>query len=212
MAELDWSAFQASFAFDAFPPNARVLDVGFGNAEQMLAARARGVHVTGVETDANLVAKAQAAGLDVRQAVAEALPFADASFDGIICKVVVPYTDEAVAIREWGRVMKPGAIALVAYHGAGYYLRYLLEGAHWKFRVYALRALVNTWLYGLSGRRLPGFVGDTLFQSEARLRRHYASAGLELEAFTPARRYASFPVFILHRLRRRESVPDAGRP
>jgi SAM-dependent methyltransferase len=200
-----WDPYQErSFAYDTFPSGARVLDIGFGDGMQMEAVRAAGAQVVGVEYSPELVEKARARGFDVQQAPAERLPFPDASFDGVICKVVVPYTDEAFAIREWGRVMKAGATALVSYHGAGYYLRYLLEPEHWKERVYGARALANTWVYRWLGRRLPGFVGDTIYQAERRLQRHYACAGLAVESRTLGATYRGYPVFIHHRLRRRD--------
>ena len=201
-----WDPFQErSFRYDVFPEGARVLDVGFGNAEQMSAAQERGASITGIEYDGALVTTARAQGFDVQQAPAEKLPFPDASFDGIICKVVLPYTDEARAIREWGRVLRPGATALVSYHGAGYYLRYLVQGENWKYRVYGARSLANTWLYRWTGKRLPGFVGDTIYQSESRLRRHYEAAGLVLESRVHGPAFGGFPVFICHTLRRAAS-------
>jgi hypothetical protein len=99
-------------------------------------------------------------------------------------------------------VLKPGGTALVAYHGAGYYLRYLAQGENWKYRAYGIRTVVATWYYRWVGRRLPGFIGDTLYQAEPRLRRHYADAGLALERSVLGRTFAGFPVFIHHRLRR----------
>jgi SAM-dependent methyltransferase len=199
-----WDPFLADFpSHDDFRRGARVLDVGFGEGAQLVAVKARGGEVCGVEYAPALVDAARARGFDVQHAPAERLPYPDATFDGLICKVVVPYTDEARAVSEWGRVLKPGALALVSYHGAGYYLHYLLEGGEgWKYRVYGLRSLVNTWVYRWSGRRLPGFVGDTLYQAEARLRRYYEKAGLQIESRTLGRTYLGFPVFIHHRLRR----------
>ena len=140
-----------------------------------------------------LVEAGKARGLDVAWAPAEKLPHADSSFDGLICKVVLPYTDESVAIREWGRVLREGGQVRASYHGAGYFLRYALAGADWKERVYGVRSIVNGWLYAISGKRLPGFMGDTIYQSESRLRRHYASSKLELDASFLGRSYLVLP-------------------
>jgi len=118
--------------------------------------------------------------------------------DGVVCKVVMPYTDEARVMGEMGRVLKPGGRAIVCYHGAGYYLRYLLEGPSWKRRLYGLRTLVNTWAYALTGRRLPGLAGDTLYQSRRRLARYYRAGGIVLVADSPARDYLTYPVFVYH--------------
>jgi hypothetical protein len=115
---------------------------------------------------------------------------------------VIPYTEEAQAIAEMARVLKPGAVAHLEFHGLGYSLKYLCAGENWKFRVYGGRVIVNTVYYRLTGARLPGFIGDTLYQSRARLERYYRREGLELLADPPARGYLGAPVFIYHTVRR----------
>ncbi len=114
----------------------------------------------------------------------------------------MPYTNEAMAIREIGRVLRPGGIARVSYHGLGYSLRYVLTERDWKRRVYGARVIVNTWIYAMTGRRLPGFWGDTLYQSSARLRRYYERSGLDLVDERPSARFAGAPVFLYHTIRR----------
>jgi SAM-dependent methyltransferase len=189
------------FDFSDFPSGARVLDIGFGDGEQLAAARTQGCRTVGVEYDPALALRARALGLAVARASADDLPFRGETFDGVICKVVIPYTDEARAIGEIARVLRPGGIARLSFHGLGYKLRYLLAGGTWKRRVYGARVIANTAVYAATGRRLPGFWGDTLYQSERRLRRYYARTGLEVVA-TPAPRYLGAPVFIYHTLRK----------
>lgn len=199
----EWPGYlNETFDFASYPPGSRVLDVGFGTGNQMRKLLARGCHTVGLELDPGLVARGGARGLTVCRAVAESLPFQSASFDGVVCKVVVPYTDEARAVREIARVLRPGGVARVSYHGLGYFLRYLIMERNWKRKVYGLRTVVNTWWYAATGRRLPAFVGDTLYQSDRRLRRYYAAAGLELVDAPAAARFAGAPVFIYHVLRR----------
>jgi len=198
-----WDSYIADdFPFASFPPGARVLDVGFGGAGQMRrVARAGGV-AFGIDTDGALCRQAGAAGLRVCRASAEQLPFGSGSFDGVICKVVIPYTDEARAIAEIARVLMPGATARVSYHGFGYSLRSLLLDRDWKRRVYAARTIVNTLVYRIACRRLPGFWGDTIYQSAARLQACYRRNGLELIEAHPSPRFANAPVFMYHTLRR----------
>jgi SAM-dependent methyltransferase len=200
----EWADYIApEFHFGGFPPGARVLDVGFGGGEQLRRLTTAGCRGVGIELDPTLASSGQRSGLTVCRAVAEQLPFATGAFDGLICKVVVPYTDEARAVAEIARVLRPGATGRVSYHGLGYKLRYLLAGQHWKLRVYGARVLVNTWFYAMTGSRLPGFWGDTLYQSESRLRGYYERAGLELVEAHPSPRFFGAPVFIYHTLRRR---------
>jgi len=203
-ATSDWARYIADdFSFADYPPGARVLDVGFGGGEQMRHLLSRACRSIGVDVDPQLVADGRRAGLSVCRAVAERLPFRTGTFDGVICKVVIPYTDEAVAVAELARIVRSGATARVSYHGLGYKLRYLLTDRDWRRRVYGARVIINTCWYVVTGKRLPGFWGDTLYQSERRLRKYYARSGFELVSTHPAARFLGAPVFIYHTLRRR---------
>ena len=198
-ASCEWSGYIADdFSFIDFAPGSRVVDVGFGTGEQMRNLRARGCRMFGIEYSGALAARGRQAALDVCRAAAEQLPFRSESVDGLICKVVVPYTDESQAVAEFARVLRPGGVARISYHGLGYSLRYLLTDPNWKRRVYGLRTIVNTALYRVAGRRLPGFWGDTIYQSSRRLQRYYAANGLTLREEHPAARFAGGPVFIYH--------------
>ena len=198
----EWKEFAVDdFRFDVFEPGAHVLDVGCGTGEQMRSLRRAGCDVVGVEPSLDLVKSLNAQGLDVRRGFAEHLPVDAASFDGLVCKVVLPYTDERRAIAEWARVLRPGARVRAIYHGAGYYARYLREGPGLALRIYGARSLVNTWVYVATGRRLPGFVGDTLYQSHGRLAQYYRQHGFTVERVWPSRPYGPWPVFIYHELR-----------
>jgi SAM-dependent methyltransferase len=198
-----WSAYLAhDFSFADFPPGSRVLDIGFGTAEQMRRATAGGCRAYGVEYHGELARGGHVNGFHVCRAKAEALPFRDGIFDGIICKVVIPYTDESAAIAEIARVLRPEGIAHLSGHGLGYSLRYLLTGTNWKLRVYAARVIVNTLIYAIRGRRLPGAVGDTLYQDRRRMRRAYRRVGLEVVRDHRSPTFLGAPVFIYHTIRR----------
>ena len=93
----------------------RVLDVAAGNGNATLAAARRYCDVTSTDYVASLLdsgrARAQAEGLPVRfqQADAEALPYADASFDIVMSTFGVMFTpDQEKAAAELARVCKPG--------------------------------------------------------------------------------------------------------
>ena len=199
----DWSSFVATdYAFDVFPRGSRVLDIGLGRGMQMRALTAKGCRSFGIEYDPALAAAGARDGLAVCRASSEQLPFADAALDGVVCKVVILLTDEEKSVAEVGRVLRPGGTARISYHGVGYSLRYLLADPNWKRKVYALRTIANTVAYRSTGRRLPGFLGDTLFQTTRRLERYYRRFGLELVEEHPAPRYAGAPVFIYHTVKK----------
>ena len=189
-----------------FRPGSRVLDVGCGRGEE-LARLERSQVAVGMDVSHESVAHCRSRGLKVLRGKAEAIPLRTGSMDGLFCKVVIPYTDEARALCEIGRVLKTGGTGHLCYHGVGYYLRYLLLDRSWKRRFYGLRSILNTWFYAITNRRLPWFWGDTIYQSRRRLARHYGRSGLELFKETQAKSFLGFPVFIYHSIRRVR--PDA---
>lgn len=198
-----WDGYLSKdFSFVEFAPDMRVLDVGCGNGMQLKELERRGCTAIGIDADWTSLVSCRGQGLRVLWARAEQIPVKDASLDGLVCKVVIPYTHEARAFREVSRILKKGAVCYCCYHGAGYYLRYLLIGPSWDFRLYALRTLVNTWFYAFTGQRLPGFLGDTLYQTRRRLARYYSRNGLRLLQETLPRTFLGLPVFVYHSLQK----------
>jgi ubiquinone/menaquinone biosynthesis C-methylase UbiE len=93
----------------------RVLDVAAGNGNATLAAARRGCRVTSTDYVPGLLERgaerARAERLDVKfqTADAEALPFADASFDALLSTFGVMFApDQARAAAELARVCRPG--------------------------------------------------------------------------------------------------------
>jgi SAM-dependent methyltransferase len=92
-----------------------VLDVAAGNGNATLAAARRGCHVTSTDYVPALLergaerARAERLNVDFQVADAEALPFADASFDSVLSTFGVMFTaDHAKAAAEMARVCRPG--------------------------------------------------------------------------------------------------------
>lgn len=198
-----WSAYLTSPPdLSHYQSGGTVLDVGCGGGEQLTRLRDAGCRAIGLELSPESARACRTMGHPVIIARAESLPFRSNSCHGVLCKVVIPYTDERLAIEEIGRVLAPGGVAVLYLHGVGYSLRYLLKPDVWKRCVYAARTIVNTAVYRLLGRRLPGFLGDTLFQSEARMRGYYRAAGLSFEPTVQSARFLGQPVFITHVLRK----------
>ena len=99
--------------------------------------------------------EAAAVGLRVVVAAAEQLPFQTRALDGVLSKVMLPYTDEEGVLAEIGRVLRLGGECELVTIGLGYYLAYLFVARRPGRKRYAIRTIVNTWCYrrrGAAGR------------------------------------------------------------
>lgn len=99
----------------------RILDVGCGTGQlaAALASVAR-AKVWGVDASEEMVAIARAAvpaGVGIRQAAAEQLPFRDAWFDRVTMSLVIHLVDRRSALDEVRRVVAPsGRAAIATFH------------------------------------------------------------------------------------------------
>lgn len=104
----------------AVTPGAHALDVacGTGILARTVAARVGAVgRVTGLDLDDGMLAVAArlAPGIEWRQGPAEALPFADDSFDAVVSQFgLMFFTDRPAALREMMRALRPGGRLVVA--------------------------------------------------------------------------------------------------
>ena len=97
-------------------PDTPVLDVACGRgATAITIAAEHGCPVAGVDlSEANIASAEYAASktggrFDFRVGDAEALPFADGSFDAVVCECALcTFPDKAAAAREFARVLRPG--------------------------------------------------------------------------------------------------------
>lgn len=95
----------------------KALDVGCGDGARYGArVRASGVEFHGVDISEVAVASARERGIDARIAsLADPLPYANASFDVVICLEVLEHlVNPAIVTREIARVLKHGGFALLS--------------------------------------------------------------------------------------------------
>lgn len=103
----------------------RVFELGCGGGiNQQLYDPARVTGFTGLDPSAKLLDYAREAAArkgwqaDIRQGFGEALPFADDSFDTVVCTFTLcSVNDQARTLAELRRVLKPGGAFLYAEHG-----------------------------------------------------------------------------------------------
>jgi ubiquinone/menaquinone biosynthesis C-methylase UbiE len=113
-----WACSQAS---------GHVLEVAIGTGRN-LPFYPQGIHLTGIDFSPAMldIARDRAAelGIDVNliEADAQQLPFADDRFDTVVCTLALSsIPDPAVAINEMHRVLRPGGQLLVVGHVASPY-------------------------------------------------------------------------------------------
>ena len=148
-----------------------VLDVGCGAGQTLIASDlGPGVLAVGVDVDQHALALGRRLTDHVQLAGAkgEALPFRDASFDMVICRVALPYMHVPTALAEMARVLRPGGEIWLTLHPASMTLRELAERV-WagdvRAALYRAYVLANGIALHLAGRQFPFPLGDRRTES-----------------------------------------------
>ena len=118
------------------------------------------------------------------RATAEDVPLASSSVDVVVCRLVLPYTDNARALAEIARVLSPGGVLLLKFQHARFYFRELATGLtqrQFKSVVHACRVLVAGAVYHLTGSQPRRWISGESFQTIWLLRRELARNGLEIQ-------------------------------
>lgn len=173
---------------------ARVLDVGCGGGQDLIPFAQDGVTLVGADIDVQTVLWAHGrltsslpeVRVSFTAAAAERLPFATGSFDVVLCRVTIPYTDNRAALTEMARILRPGGVLLLRTHRPLYYVKKCLDGIRQRsprFSVHALRVLASGLLYRITGRQPRGGVllRET-FLTTGMLQRELAPIGMQIDA------------------------------
>jgi ubiquinone/menaquinone biosynthesis C-methylase UbiE len=176
----------------------RVLDVGCGAGQELLPfvteRGAQGVGMDIAETVGRVgremyAAHAPGARVSFIRGTAEELPFPSGLFDVVICRLALPYTDNARAFAEVSRVLRPGGKYFLKISGVRWYLLELkqaLKKRNFLSMIHASRVIVAGSIYHLTRRqpraRIPS---PETFQSEWLLRRELTRHGLTIDSKTP---------------------------
>ena len=105
---LDTGWRRATVAALELPPGSLLLDLACGTGDLGRLARRRGYRTVGLDLSWGMLAHHHA-GRAVAQGDAAALPFADGSFDGVLCGFALRnFTDLAHSLQEAARVTRAG--------------------------------------------------------------------------------------------------------
>jgi SAM-dependent methyltransferase len=162
LAELDDpDTFYRTLADDtmarfAFPvAGRRVLDLGCGHGELGHALARAGAGVLAVDLDLANCVHARRGGSAVSRADGRRLPFADATFDGVVCSNLLEHTPTPERILdEIARVVRPGGWAWISWTNW-----YSPWGGHlispWHYLGPRVGARVHRRLFGRPSRTVP---------------------------------------------------------
>ena len=115
----------------------------------------------------------------------ESLPFADGSFDVVLCRVALPYMDNRQTIAEISRVLRPNGVFLLKTHAPAFYF-----GIIWRrWKTFSLKQIAypliclagGTWHLLTKNQLKDGFwKGKEVFQTRRFLEKEFAKNGLRI--------------------------------
>ena len=118
----------------------------------------------------------------------ESLPFSDASFDVVLCRVAIPYMNNRAIIAEVARILRPNGIFLLKTHAPAFYFGMIRERFgtfSLKQIAYPLICLTGSIVHSLSGRQMQnGFwKGKEIFQTQGFIERECRRNNLYIKGF-----------------------------
>ena len=104
-------------------PGAKVLDLGCGTGPVLVELARRGFECTGMDYSPDMLdfarQRMREAGFDdsrIQQGDCRKIPFADSSFDAVVCLGVISYVENyEVVLEQMRRVLKPGGLLVVSF-------------------------------------------------------------------------------------------------
>lgn len=185
-------AFDRSHPAHSLPliePGERVLDVGCGAAQALMAAcpyRSAGdgglctgcartdcpTWGYGIDTDDNAlqIGRQWTRRMVLQQGAAEVLPYADGEFDLVMSRVALPYTDISRSVAEIRRVLRPGGRVWLTVHPFSI-VRAMARRANLKGLVFLAYVTLNGLLFHLTLRTFSSLGRRESWQTASAMRR-----------------------------------------
>ncbi len=134
----------------------------------------------------------------------ENLPFADKSFDVVLCMVALPYMNNRQTIAEVARVLQPNGVFLLKIHAPKFYFQMFkdrLKNGEIKALVYPIIALLTGIWYWITGNQLQGGIlqGKEMFQTEKLISRELKTQGLKIKDYLPSNNPQT-PAFLITKI------------
>jgi ubiquinone/menaquinone biosynthesis C-methylase UbiE len=131
----------------------------------------------------------------------EEIPFADETFDVVLCVVALPYMNNRRTLSEISRVLRPNGILLLKIHAPQFYFQMLkdrVKEKSLKSLVYPLIALANGCVYWLTNKQLENnfLKGKEMFLTEKLLERELKDKRLKINGYLPNNNRKT-PAFII---------------
>jgi ubiquinone/menaquinone biosynthesis C-methylase UbiE len=155
----------------SLPAGARVLDVGCGAGQTLIAAYPdRTTFGLDIDQGALLLGKSLTSGVCFVCGDAEALPYASDSFDMVVARVSLPYMNLDPSIREMYRVLKPGGTLWITLHTFASALKQARRSSYkgWLFFGYIV---LNSMVLHAFQKQFGFFGRNETFQTERAIRK-----------------------------------------
>ncbi|MGI9056361.1 MAG: class I SAM-dependent methyltransferase [Pyrinomonadaceae bacterium] len=173
----------------------RVLDVGCGAGQELFPflektnAFCVGIDIAdelGKITNEIFNPKAFSDRANFARSKGESLPFANESFDVVLCRVALPYMNNRLTIAEVARILKPNGVFLLKTHAPPFYsamLKERIKTLNPKQIAYPLICVAGSIFHLVSGKQLEkGFwQGKEIFQTRGFLEKEFEKNGLEIK-------------------------------
>jgi ubiquinone/menaquinone biosynthesis C-methylase UbiE len=170
---------------DLLKEDKSVLDIGCGIGQTLVASRkAEGITAYGIDIDrvSLIYGKIHFSNINFINGLAEYLPFGSNSFDCVISRVALPYTNITKSLTEIHRVLKNGGHVWFTLHTITNTLNAIKKsiiGFNAKGVVFGSYVIINGYLFHYLGTVIPFPLTNRIesFQTERSMQRALAETG-----------------------------------